>query len=592
MGKLLSDEAALNAFCDAVRSGKVTQTTARGVGAAIKNFLNRLTKGGRALDKAAQAFFGENIKAARNAVAALEQAANEATQTSENKNAAEDGDVRYNRQRQKAEATEDAYAGKDLAQDSSVYDYDFMTSLHDMDIAEMPPLSAVKVDGKVSAKKAAELGMEDAAQLGKVLDDDTVAVGNSYTGREVVVSKNALRHSIDGDQGRLRTNARLSSIAGQLMHNAVPINALTNETDSVAGTYAMACLAKSGERYVVAIITVESRSNEVVGIDSVDIAHSISGRMVKNESSLPATRAQVYQQKAATNATTLKLSIADFLRIVKGTHQSILSADVLQHFGETRNVDGHYADRVKFSKKPAASDKAAENNAEAEREAETPTEKAPERRPIMSKAAVREARERYGTIEPGENPARPSNIPRKMNEGTKVTKTVRTAAEATVTPEGLIPKVEDKLIEGVFNYKPKKNAELVAEAHEWMDKRVDAWEAYLDWKSDMRGRIRSEKIARGWVLYNNLATASENVTNATEKTRLQKAAVDVLQELSIAQHDNASALQAQKRKRWELPACGNSHFSAMCIFWNASERNSVSRLFVEERFERFADIRV
>ena len=43
------------------------------------------------------------------------------------------------------------------------------------------------------------------------------------------------------------------------------------------------------------------------------------------------------------------MTIADLLSIVNETHQSILSDDVLEHFGETRNPSGYYTGRVRFS---------------------------------------------------------------------------------------------------------------------------------------------------------------------------------------------------------------------------------------------------
>ena len=51
-----------------------------------------------------------------------------------------------------------------------------------------------------------------------------------------------------------------------------------------------------------------------------------------------------------------KISIADFLNVVKRTHQSILSEDVLSVFGEARNQDGYYAGRVRYSTDDSATD--------------------------------------------------------------------------------------------------------------------------------------------------------------------------------------------------------------------------------------------
>ena len=55
------------------------------------------------------------------------------------------------------------------------------------------------------------------------------------------------------------------------------------------------------------------------------------------------------------NSATIKISIEEFLDIVKETHQSILSQDVLDHYGMERNPNGHWYDRARFSKKASLS---------------------------------------------------------------------------------------------------------------------------------------------------------------------------------------------------------------------------------------------
>ena len=72
-----------------------------------------------------------------------------------------------------------------------------------------------------------------------------------------------------------------------------------------------------------------------------------SGRQ-KNSSQADTKSQGVYPIKAA------KISIADFLSIVNSTHQSVLSDDVLQHFRESRNPNGDYSGRVKFSERDSA----------------------------------------------------------------------------------------------------------------------------------------------------------------------------------------------------------------------------------------------
>lgn len=245
---------------------------------------------------------------------------------------------------------ENPYAGKSLTKGSTVYDYDFLTQLHDMDVVQMPPLSDVKTGKNVDQDKAVVLGLKNAAALGTKVKDRTYAVKNSYTGRKIRVSVQGLRHSLDATSvSRLRTNARLSAIAGDIIQNAVPINALRNKNGQASGTYAMACLLKSGNMDVVAIVTVEQHTDQLVEMDFVDITHSINGRLRKKEGSLSSARETGYRNPSAPAAATFKISVADFLGIVKETHQSILSDDVLEHFDETRNPEGYYSGRVLYS---------------------------------------------------------------------------------------------------------------------------------------------------------------------------------------------------------------------------------------------------
>lgn len=243
------------------------------------------------------------------------------------------------------------YHGKSMYRNAEVYDYDFMVSLQPMEVHTMPSLASVKTGDRVDQKKAVSLGLKNAEEVGRVAENGSYAITNVYTGREIHLGQHGLEHSLGGnDVARIRTNARLSAIGGLIVQNAVPINGLTNKNRQANGTYALACLLKSGNRYVVAIVTVEEHSSTAVDIDYVDISHSISGRLVKNkEDSRSSTRETGYVLSEAPATTAFKVSIADFLEIVNETYRSILSADVLKHFVAERPADGYYSDRVLYS---------------------------------------------------------------------------------------------------------------------------------------------------------------------------------------------------------------------------------------------------
>lgn len=243
-----------------------------------------------------------------------------------------------------------SYQGKSMTENSEIYSYDFLTHQPDMEITELPPLSAVKSDGKIDRDLVIRLGLENAKKIGRKMDNTVVAVENKYSHREIIISKPAIQHSMDGgNPARLRTNARIGAICGEVVANAIPVNALNNKNPEAIGTYAMVALLKSGDGNIAAIITVEQHTNKVERIDTIDLAHAFNGRLVKKEGSESSTRERGYANSALPAITTFKASIADVLKIVNTTHQSILSDDVLKVLGEERNPEGYYAPRVKFS---------------------------------------------------------------------------------------------------------------------------------------------------------------------------------------------------------------------------------------------------
>ena len=243
------------------------------------------------------------------------------------------------------EQARQAYENKNLAEDSEAYNYGFLTSLPDMRITRLPEVPMIRdAGGKVNSAVVITEGMKNARSVGGERDGK-IYVQNAYTGRQLRIDTSSIRHGLNGGVNRLITNARLGAVIGDVVQNAVPVNALYNKAKDVMGTYAMAAYANdSRNREFVAIVTVEQRSGNISGLESYDVTHAVSGRQ-KNSSQADTKSQGVYPIKAA------KISIADFLSIVNSTHQSILSDDVLQHFRESRNPNGDYSGRVKFSER-------------------------------------------------------------------------------------------------------------------------------------------------------------------------------------------------------------------------------------------------
>lgn len=232
------------------------------------------------------------------------------------------------------------YLSKSMTNDASIYSYDFLTKLPPLSVVNLP--NAPIVQGKIDKSKVIELGLRNAKKAGEERDGKFF-VTNVYTGKKLNITKSAIKHGLDGNYNRLLTNARLGLVIGDVVKEAVPINALNNTSESASATYVMAAYARDViGREVVAIITVEQHSGDITDIATYETVHAISGRQKKG--SQADTKSPSNNSIKAT-----KISISNFLQIVNSTHRSILSKDVLLHLNQEAKSTGTYAKDVLFS---------------------------------------------------------------------------------------------------------------------------------------------------------------------------------------------------------------------------------------------------
>lgn len=158
---------------------------------------------------------------------------------------------------------------------------------------------------------------------------------------------------------------------------------------------------------------------------------------------------------------------------------------------------------------------------------------APENAKKSAKDVLNQKAAENGAIPAGESPVRESNIPVSMDGGeTKVRSAVRTAYEAEITPDELLPEIDEAITKNLFNYKPEKNKEQMDRARTWLrDRDID--EAAQDWFRDTAaGKLSTDISARGILLYNQYATAAKNAKDAAERKRLEQTAVRILVDIS------------------------------------------------------------
>lgn len=332
-GRLMEDGTLLDEF---IQKNRKDKTLLEKVRDAIRAIIDVLTGREKQQAQTAEGKLTAALEAAAREAETISQRTENAAQEGE-KNTAMDGGKKYSVARR--------YEDVDLSKDGRVYTYDFLTSLPDMKVVTLPEIGSLRgSDNRIDTGAVVRIGMENARAVGTVQDGKTY-VQNRYTGHNLRIDNSSVRHGLNGGQNRLLTNSRLGAVIGDVVKNAVPINALHNKADGVIGTYAMAGYAvDSAGREFVSIVTVEQRSGEITGVESYDVTHAVSGRQ-KNSSQADTKSQGVYPIKAANT------SIDSLIQNVNSTHQSILSDDVLKHLGETRNPNGDYTNRVKFSLK-------------------------------------------------------------------------------------------------------------------------------------------------------------------------------------------------------------------------------------------------
>lgn len=237
---------------------------------------------------------------------------------------------------------------EDYYQSGEMYTYDFLTSQAPMNKVLLPELRSLQKEGLIDKSIVVSKGMENALTEGKDVEGKTY-VKNRYTGRYYRVDVGSIRHGLNGDGNRLKTNSRIGAVVGTVVKNAIPINGLKNTSDIASGTYAMVgqCYDLGG-REIVVVVTVEHRTGDIIGMDAYDVTHSLSGRQ-NNRDKLVGTKPQGVNPSKPISVT---VSISQLLENVNSTYQSILSDDVLRALGEKRNPDGYYSGRVLFSRKP------------------------------------------------------------------------------------------------------------------------------------------------------------------------------------------------------------------------------------------------
>lgn len=105
--------------------------------------------------------------------------------------------------------------------------------------------------------------------------------------------------------------------------------------------------------WLVARIVVEQQNGKVLGIEALDVTHAISGKFTSIKETENWASQGPHSEKMTDNAHqfSVNISIAELLKIVNRTYQSLLSDDVIEKLGveRTSEKEGLFSDRTSES---------------------------------------------------------------------------------------------------------------------------------------------------------------------------------------------------------------------------------------------------
>lgn len=150
------------------------------------------------------------------------------------------------------------------------------------------------------------------------------------------------------------------------------------------------------------------------------------------------------------------------------------------------------------------------------------------------------AANQYGTIEPGENPARVVDVPVSMDGETKVSKFARTAAEAKITTNEMVGKIEQLVTDGKLSHEVYSNKQALEDGAQQIVNQYDRGKTIEQIRSEFvrdanAGKAGAKLVARGTTLYADAIAAKD-----------YQAASDILVALTAVETNAGQSVQAAR----------------------------------------------
>ncbi len=213
---------------------------------------------------------------------------------------------------------------------SNQYSYDTLTSKPDMVITELRDDVPRDSSGKVIRARVRAKALANVRALNNPKNTaEFVYAHCDDANTDIRVGSRGLNHGLDR---RVDINARASLIVGDLIKNAIKVNEVNSLSQGHEGDYVLLSSFSDKTSVYGVSIYVDRVSNEVTGMDSIDILYSLNGKKIGTA----APNAEVSDRSPSPTVPTI--SISQLLELCNTQFKDIFSKDVYAHFGTTKDT--------------------------------------------------------------------------------------------------------------------------------------------------------------------------------------------------------------------------------------------------------------
>lgn len=281
----------------------------------------------------------------------------------DNKTPTSNPDIRYSANQDAIDKENNNFG--DLLKEET-YSYENLVKQKPITIVTGANASDLFTEGKIVRDSIVMKGIEAARNhSSKTALDGNPLIKNTYTGRDVEITANALKHGLNGTIQRLIANSKVALSAWDLVQNAIPLNLMQPIKGRPNQDYTMAAIMRDNEYNHLIVIEVD-KDNVIKGFDDIDIEdllHSLNAYS-KKRSTASNNLASLEQSSTSASQAPSTINIEDFLKLVNEYQPSILSKNVREALGETWPGKGPYANRIKFAVNPDNIDLSSLNNSD------------------------------------------------------------------------------------------------------------------------------------------------------------------------------------------------------------------------------------